>query len=144
MQVGKPSVNPLGRPRTGLQSVADRLNYWLETKTIGEIKKIINSPKTWNELPSIDAMVAKRIKRACDDDGETDFNMVLDRLIGRPVQPIAAEFKHTHGLADRLKQAKRVAKGIEEDAEQIVIDQITSEPEKLLSGQDSQDGKVSE
>lgn len=93
-----------GRPAAGLQSFKDRLAYWMDHKTIGEIKAIIDNPKKWNKLLSSDAMVARRIHEAASKNGNSDFIALLDRLLGKPA--ITAEVAVTHGLAERLDKAE--------------------------------------
>lgn len=93
-----------GRTATGLQSFKDRLAYWMNHKTIGEIKAIIDNPKKWDKLLSADAMVARRIHSAAGKDGNSDFVALLDRLLGKPA--ITAEVAVTHGLAERLDRAE--------------------------------------
>ena len=100
------SGNPKGRPATGFQGFKDRLQHWLETKTIGDIEALVSNPKKWKKLVSIDAMVAKRIHAACAADGTGDFIAILDRLLGKPAQ--TAEVNVTHGLADRLDKAEAI------------------------------------
>lgn len=129
-EAGK-SGNPSGRPRAGTQAFADRLAYWLETKTIDEIKAIVRNTKEWGKLPAIDGIVVRRINAALMKAGSNaDFTAVLDRFVGRPVQPVAGEFKVTHGLADRLKRAMQI---VDEPDEPITLD--SQEVEQLISNE---------
>ena len=98
------SGNALGRPKAGIVAFKDRLAYWLEQKTVGEIKALIENPKKWDKLLSVDAMVARRIADACGKSGGADFVAILDRLLGKPA--LMAELNVTHGLADRLDKAE--------------------------------------
>lgn len=100
------SGNPKGKPITGFQGFKDRLQHWLETKTVGEIEMLVTNPKKWKKLVSVDAMVARRIHQACGADGTGDFIAILDRLLGKPAQ--TAEINVTHGLADRLDRAEAI------------------------------------
>lgn len=115
------SGNLAGRPVNGLQDLSVRLKYWLERKTIQEIKDLVKDKEAWGKLLSIDGILVRRIEAAMRKDGSTaDFTAVLDRLVGKPVQPIAAEFKVTHGLADRIKRAEQIVDGtFTETAKQI-------------------------
>lgn len=117
------SGNPAGRPATGFQGFKDRLAWWMESKTIGEIKKLVSNPKKWDKLVSADAMVARRIYEACGPDGTGDFIAILDRLLGKPTQ--TTELNVTHGLADRLDKAEAImleSKPV--DAEYAVIPSV--------------------
>lgn len=99
--------NPKGRPAAGMQSFKDRLAYWLDTKTIDQIKALVEEgSKKGGKLLAIDAIVAKRIKRAYDNDGNADFNSILDRLLGKPA--ITGDLQVTHALGDRLDQAEKL------------------------------------
>lgn len=114
------SANPDGRPERAFQSFKDRMVYWLETKTGDEINALVRDRKNWGKQLSIDQLVIRRIIAATKKDAATaDFVAVLDRLVGRPVQPIAAEFKHTHGLAERLSAAMAI---VERTSETITND----------------------
>lgn len=104
-----PSENPLGRPVAGLQAVSDRLSYFLQSHTIDEIHALVRNKKAWGKLTAIDGVIVRRIHAALMKAGSNpDFTAVLDRFVGRPVQPIAAEFKVTHGLAERIEKARKL------------------------------------
>lgn len=91
-----------------MQSVADRMAHFLETKTIEEIEALVRNKKEWKKLTAIDGIIVRRIHAALMKAGSNpDFTAVLDRFVGKPVQPIAAEFKVTHGLADRIENARK-------------------------------------
>ena len=132
-QVGNPG-SP-GRPKAGLQSFKDRLAHWLETKTIGDIQEIIENPKKWNKLLSVDAMVARRIADACGKSGGNDFVAILDRLLGKPA--LMAELNVTHGLADRLDKAEALLGSTVIDAEYNQVDppMITQEQSSTLDSE---------
>src|ERR1700722_7362881 len=85
------SGNLRGRPKRGFQSFKDRLAYWLENKTASEIKALVENPKAWGRLVSIDAIVVRRIAAALERDGSADFTLLLDRLLGKPSQAITGE-----------------------------------------------------
>jgi hypothetical protein len=120
---GTPSLNPAGRPVTGLQSFKDRLTHWLETKTIGDIETIVNNPKKWNKLLSIDALVARRIHEAAQKSGTSDFVALLDRLLGKPA--MTADLVVTHELGTRLDAAEKI---LAADAEFV---EIAPQPQQL-------------
>ena len=114
------SGNVNGRPAAGLQAVADRMAYFLSQHTIDEIYALVRNKKAWGKLTAIDGVIVRRIHAALQKAGSNpDFTAVLDRFVGRPVQPIAAEFKVTHGLADRIEKARKLANA-------IVIDNVLS------------------
>lgn len=117
------SGNLAGRPHSVFQSFADRLAHWLETKTVGEIQAIVRNKKQWTDLSAIDAVVVRRIAAAMAKEKSTaDFTAVLDRLVGKPVQPIAASFDVRHGLAERIEKARQ--KLLTTQATGIVIDHV--------------------
>ena len=120
---GEPSANPAGRPHSLFASFADRLGHWLETKTANEIAALVRNKAEWGKLSAIDAVVVRRIAAAMAKDKSTqDFVAVLDRLIGKPVQPIAATFDHRHGLADRIEEAMKKLNA--EKSIAVTIDQV--------------------
>ena len=122
---GAPSVNPAGRPAAGLQAVADRMAHFLGAHTIDEIHALVRNKKAWGKLTAIDGVIVRRIHAALQKAGSNpDFTAVLDRFVGRPVQPIAAEFKVTHGLADRIERARKAVAG---EAAAITIEQAASD-----------------
>lgn len=139
MQVGKPSVNPLGRPAKLFQSFTDRLAWWLENHTGDEIQAVVRNKKEWGKLSAIDQIVIRRIQAATQKHKSTaDFIAVLDRLVGKPVQPIAATFDMRHGLAERIEAARR---RLASDP-QAVIEQssvVTVEDAKITEGNLSTD-----
>lgn len=110
-----------GRPATGLQALSDRLSHFLNSHTIDEIYALVRNKKEWGKLTAIDGVIVRRIHAALQKAGSNpDFTAVLDRFVGRPVQPIAAEFKVTHGLADRIEKARKIA------TQDIIEQSITS------------------
>lgn len=124
MKSGEPSVNPAGRPAAGLQAVADRMAYFLSQHTIDEIHALVRNKKEWGKLTAIDGVIVRRIHAALQKAGSNpDFTAVLDRFVGRPVQPIAAEFKVTHGLAERIEKARKL---INNTITNTIIDQSVS------------------
>jgi hypothetical protein len=80
-----------GRPASGMQSFKDRLARWTDTKTVGEIERLIKDKKAWNNLLSIDAMVAMRVSEAYERGGGASMTVILDRLLGKPPQAITGE-----------------------------------------------------
>lgn len=102
------SGNPAGRPAAGMQSFKDRLSYWLDNKTLKELKTLVDGEdeKRLDKLPAIDVMVIQRVRAACKKDGGQDFVMILDRLLGKPA--ITADLNVSHALASRLDQAEKL------------------------------------
>ena len=114
-----------GRPAAGLQAVADRMAYFLSKHTIDEIHALVRNKKEWGKLTAIDGVIVRRIHAALQKAGSNpDFTAVLDRFVGRPVQPIAAEFKVTHGLADRIERARKAVAG---EAAVLTIEHATKD-----------------
>ena len=107
------SGNPAGRQASGLQDLSTRLAGFLQTHTVDEIHALVKDKKAWGKLTAIDGVIVRRIHAALQKAGSNpDFTAVLDRFVGRPVQPIAAEFKVTHGLADRIERARKAVAGV--------------------------------
>lgn len=95
-RIGKPfpkgiGGNPAGRPAAGMQSMKDRLAYWYETKSIGEIEKLIANKHLWNKLPAIDASLCRVISDGCQSSGLSALQFIWDRLLGKPAQAITGE-----------------------------------------------------
>lgn len=110
MKKGAPAVNPKGRPAAGFQSFKDRLAYWLDTKTIGEIRKIVEDEKKFDKLVAIDALVARRISEASKQGSTSDFASILDRLVGKPNQAITgADGAPLMPVTDIQELARRTA-----------------------------------
>ena len=125
-KAGEPGRNPAGRPASGVQAVSDRMHRFLEDHTIDEIYALVRNKKAWGKLTAIDGVIVRRIHAALQKAGSNpDFTAVLDRFVGRPVQPIAAEFKVTHGLAERIERARKSVIG-------ELIEQSVVTDEKLL------------
>lgn len=121
------SGNPAGRPASGLQDLSTRLAHFLHSHTIDEIYALVRNKKEWGKLTAIDGVIVRRIHAALQKAGSNpDFTAVLDRFVGRPVQPIAAEFKVTHGLADRIEKARKIASA---SAAQMIIERSTEDPD---------------
>jgi hypothetical protein len=119
------SGNPAGRPASGLQDLSTRIANFLQNHTIDEIYALVRNKKEWGKLTAIDGVIVRRIHAALQKAGSNpDFTAVLDRFVGRPVQPIAAEFKVTHGLADRIERARKAVAG---EAVALTIEQATKD-----------------
>lgn len=117
------SGNPHGKPATGLQNVADRMAHFLSHHTIDEIQTLVRSKKEWGKLTAIDGVIVRRIHAALQKAGSNpDFTAVLDRFVGKPVQPVSGEFKMTHGLAERIDRARNVLAG--KSTEAVTIDVV--------------------
>ena len=99
--------------------------YFLSKHTIDEIHALVRNKKAWGKLTAIDGVIVRRIHAALQKAGSNpDFTAVLDRFVGRPVQPIAAEFKVTHGLADRIERARKAVAG---EAAVLTIEHATKD-----------------
>lgn len=101
------SGNPAGRPASGMQGMSDRIaNFWMN-KTVEEVERLVKNPKLWKKLASIDAAIARRASEAQKKTGINDMVVLLQYMVGKPVQPVSGEFKVTHGLADRINKARK-------------------------------------
>ena len=87
------SGNPKGRPR-GYQSYGDRAWYFLLSHTVGMIEDLYNDKKAMHRLPVTDALIVTRIHEAIQPGGGKSMNSLLDRIIGKPVQPVAKKVEH--------------------------------------------------
>lgn len=121
-----------GRTSTGLQDLSTRISHFLQNHTIDEIQALVRNKKEWGKLTAIDGVIVRRIHAALQKAGSNpDFTAVLDRFVGRPVQPIAAEFKVTHGLAERIERARKAVSATDDAINNILIEQSVSDEEKL-------------
>lgn len=80
--------NPGGRPKTGYQSISDRMKHWLEKYTVEETLEIAQDAKQIKKLPSVDYMVVMRITEAYKSGGGQSMDRVLDRAYGKPKETI--------------------------------------------------------
>lgn len=82
---GGESPNPLGAG-SPTRRLKERFDYWLHSKTAGEIEAIVNNKSEWNKLPGIDGMLARRIYGAISDngDGAKDFSLIMEYAYGKP------------------------------------------------------------
>lgn len=84
------NANPKGRPVTGYQTFSERAAYWLEKKTINEIKALMGDETAKGDLGAYDLMILMRIMEAINADGGQSMDRLLDRILGKPKQEIAA------------------------------------------------------
>lgn len=84
------SGNPKGRPPAG-QSLKDRLAWWFETKTVGEINALIANQKEWPNLISADAAICQVVAQGSEKSGLPYIQFIFDRLLGKPPQAITGE-----------------------------------------------------
>lgn len=84
-------IGAAGRPASGMQSMKDRLAYWYETKSIGEIERIIKNKRLWKKLPSIDAHIAQVIATGSERTGLPAVQFIWERLLGKAPQAITGE-----------------------------------------------------
>lgn len=134
------SGNPLGKPVSGLQNVTQRLDHFLSTRTIGEIETLVRSKKEWSRLSAIDGIIVRRIHAALQKAGSNpDFTAVLDRFVGKPVQPVSGEFKLTHGLAERIDKARALVGTSEPVTIDTTAKQVSLDPHSLSSSEPRED-----
>ena len=74
---------------TGYQSFKARLTWWMESKTVSQIEKLIKNKSAWARLPAIDAMVAMRVSESYERGGGASMTIILDRLLGKPNQSVS-------------------------------------------------------
>lgn len=118
------SGNPNGKPNGSVkryQSFVERASYLAGNHTVGELRQIIADQKKFDALPYNDGAIIKRMVESLGDDGNASMNSLLDRIIGKPVQPIAQKVEHSVG-ADTLAAMKEIAQLTRED--KLTIKQI--------------------
>lgn len=102
-------ANPHGRPATGYQGFADRAHYWLEKKTVNEIKALMADEKAKGDLGAYDLMILTRIMEAINADGGQSMDRLLDRILGKPKQE--TENKNVNiNITDEAIEAKEADK----------------------------------
>ena len=102
------SGNPKGRMVAG-QNFKDRLARKLEEGDIEGLRAQLEDKQLLKQMSRMDAIIARIITRAFDEDGLEYIKLFLDRLMGKPVQ--TTEVSITHNLADRLDQAQKILEG---------------------------------
>jgi hypothetical protein len=82
------SGNPAGRPRNRMtwQNYADRIDYYLNEYTRGEIKKLVLDPDEFDKLVTRDALVVQTIAESLQVDGLPSRKELLNRIIGTPIE----------------------------------------------------------
>lgn len=103
------SGNLNGRP-SGRQGFVDRARYLLGKHDVGEILDIAGDEKAFRKLSAYDGMIMRRICEAFTSDGNASMNSLLDRIIGKPVQPIAAktEVSISQSTLDAMQELKHL------------------------------------
>ena len=81
------SGNPSGRPK-GYQSFVDRAWYLTGEYDIGKTEEILGDKAKFKRLSHFDGMILRRFHEAVHADGLQSMNALLDRLLGKPTQPI--------------------------------------------------------
>ena len=82
------SGNPAGSQSPGAKLNA-RLDYWLHKRSVGELKALVLNTEEWDNLPSIDGLLARRLHKAMQENGETkDFVAILEFYAGKPKQAL--------------------------------------------------------
>lgn len=95
----QPGQRPKGAGKTpGYQHFAERLRYLVETHTVEEIKDVLKDSKKLDKRSVFDAMILMRIAEAITSDGRLSMESLLDRIIGKPAQPLdhRGTFTHQH------------------------------------------------
>ena len=118
------NANPNGRPNGSViayQGFVQRAKYLMDRHTLGEIKAIAKNEAELNKLPVNDAKIIARIAEAVSPDGGQSMDRLLDRIIGKPVQPVAQKVEHSIGT-DTLAAMKEIAQLTRED--KLAIKQI--------------------
>jgi len=98
------------------QNFKDRLARKLEEGDIEGLRAQISDPQLLKKMSRMDAIIARIITRAFDEDGLEYIKLFLDRLMGKPVQ--TTEVSITHNLAARLDEAQKIL-----DADYTVVSQ---------------------
>lgn len=99
------SGNPAGR-QSGYQNFVDRCKYLMDQHDIGDIVSITKDWKRFKKLSPYDGMIMRRIVEAVDINGNGSMNSLLDRIIGKPVQPVEQKTDVTITVALQEKQAE--------------------------------------
>jgi hypothetical protein len=105
-KAGEKGRNPRGRP-SGTINFVDRAKHITEKYTAGEILELHGDAKRFKKLPSFDALIITRLAEALGADGTKAMNSILDRLLGKPVQPVASTVNLSGSLTldERRKEA---------------------------------------
>lgn len=131
---GKWKKGVSGNAGRTFQTFKERLAYWLETKTITEIEKLVLSKREWGKLVAIDGLVVRRIHAAFQaDNSGGDFALVLDRLLGKAPQAITGEDgKPLLAAIDVNELARRTAflLSLPQAAAPVTIEQQSTKIEK--------------
>ena len=112
MIVGKPSVNPLGRPKNIFQDLSPRRAHFMETLSRGEILDIASNDKKLDKYSSFDAMVLLGLAEALTAIPEEKIDpyrareSLYDRVLGKASQPIDVAINVT--LSSRLDKLQNV------------------------------------
>lgn len=88
------SGNPAGSKSPGAKLNA-RLDYWLHERSVGELKALVMDTEKWDDLPSIDGLLARRLHKAVEENSETkDFVAILEFYAGKPKQALTGGEEH--------------------------------------------------
>lgn len=82
------NANPNGRPRHRMtwQSYADRVDFFLNTYTRGQIKAIVTDPVAYDKFVVRDAFILQSIAEALQADGLASRREIINRVIGEAVK----------------------------------------------------------
>ena len=111
------TANLAGRPR-GSQGFVDRANFLLGKYTVGEVLDMANNEQAFRKLSTYDGMIMRRICEAFAEDGNASMNSLLDRIIGKPVQPVAQKVEV--GLSQDTLAAMREVQALSFDELQAI------------------------
>jgi hypothetical protein len=134
--------NLLLRTEPGFQNIKDRLAFWFERKTIGEINKLCKSKREWNKLPAIDAHICRIAHQGSKDSGLEYSAFLFAYLYGKPTQPLSGEDgKPLIPQVDVMEIARRMAFVLELAKQQQIagpiIDQSISCVESKREGEEN-------
>lgn len=96
---------------SGSARFQDRLRIWWEEKSVAEIESLVKNKRAWNKLKAIDAAIVQRIAQAQRVTGIQDMALLLDRLCGKAMQPLADADGGSlvQPIVDQMEIARRTA-----------------------------------
>lgn len=88
------SGNPAGRP-SGHQAFVDRARKFLEQYTVEELLALTRDRERFGKLSVYDGIIVSRLALAFSKGGGADMDRILDRVIGKPSQPLKVQAHRT-------------------------------------------------